>query len=862
MKAWVSLVLFASLFISSSIPGFGQRSVRNSEVLPAATTVFERVSVATDGDGALIRWEMNVETANAGFFVHRLTGKGFELVDEAMTVGSAARNRSESLYSTSYEIFDPQGGINTQYRVEAVTLSNQRILSEIVSPTYADARSSIAPDGRSIDEHRQAERFRPRELVSNRLSLPEDLATVVEQNVLEPDPETHKMVVGMPGAKIGIKREGLVRVMRAQLPAAIFDGTNSENWRLFTDGIEQPIIIGPGDSYIEFYGKGIDRVESDTRMYYLTNGPGLGKRMHTKVLRPLGGNIPVIGYRQLLEKKERNSYVNSIINGEPENYWGRVITNTPSTITFNVSSVDLEQRKVPLFLYMQGYSNTPHLVSVSVNGRALGTVSGNGVAPFFGQLNVNASNLVIGSNTLVLTSTTSSDFSLFDRVTLNYGRLYAADQGRTDFYTPGYRSVDVKNFASSSVRLFDTTYDGNVQQIVGLQIVPDGSTFTVKIPSHRASVYHAIEDSAILTPASVTVNNPSDLRNPINSANMVIISHSQADFMSAAQTWANYRSSAAGGGFSVQVIDVADIFDEFNYGVSSANSLNAFLRHAHQNWQTAPQYVLLIGDGSYDPRNYEGFGAWNTVPTKIVNLIYAESASDEALADFDGDGLAEMAIGRIPARTQNHINIMFNKMTAFETPAMQDLNRGSLFAYDLPLGFDFGAMSQMLRNELPATMPNVYVDRAQPNSQSALISAINDGRYVVNYSGHGSAGVWATTSFFANSTVSQLTNANSQSIFTTLTCLNGYFIRPDADSLAEVLIKAPNGGAAISWASTEKTTPDIQLMMGVRFFNQIKLGNIKRIGDLVRDSKTVIPGGSDVRLSWALFGDPATKVRQ
>lgn len=862
MKAWISLFLFASVFISGSLPVFGQRTVRTTVLPQQSSTVFERVNVVTDGDGALIRWEMATETANAGFFVHRLTGKGYELVDPVMTLGSAARDRNDAMYGTSYEIFDPMGGINTQYRIEAVSLSNSKVYSDIVSAGYSDARSSISPDGRTIEEHRAAERARPRELVTRKLSLPEELAAIVNSNLIEPDPDMHKFVTGLPAAKIGIKREGLVRVMRSQLPAAIFDGSNSENWRLFNEGNEQPIIVAPDDSYIEFYGKGIDRVESDTRMYYLINGPGLGKRMQTKVLRPLGGNVPVTGYRQLMEKKERTSFVSAIINGEMENYWGRVVTNSPTTITFNVSAVDLEQRKVPVFLYMQGYSNTPHAVSVSINGRALGTVTGNGIAPFFGQLNVNSSNLIEGSNSLVLASTTSSDFSLFDRITLNYGRLFAADQGKTDFYTPGYRSVDVKNFSTQSVRVFDTTFDGNAQQVINLPIVQEGGTYTVKIPSHRSAVYHAVQDSAILTPASVTVNNPSDLRNPINAATMVIISHSSAEFMAASETWANYRRSAQGGGFTVQVIDVADIFDEFNYGVSSAKSLNDFLLHAYQNWQTPPQYVLLMGDGSYDPRNYEGFGAWNTVPSKMVNLIYAESASDEALADFDNDGLAEMAIGRIPARTQNHITVMYNKMTEFETPAMQNLNRGSLFAYDLPLGFDFAAMSQMLRNELPITMPNAYIDRGQPNSQAALVNEMNQGRYIVNYSGHGSAGVWATTSFFANSTVPQLTNANNMSIVAALTCLNGYFIRPDADSLAEVLIKAPNGGAAIVWASTEKTTPDIQLMMGVRFFNQIKLGNIKRIGDLVRDAKVVIPGGSDVRLSWALFADPATKVRQ
>ena len=61
---------------------------------------------------------------------------------------------------------------------------------------------------------------------------------------------------------------------------------------------------------------------------------------------------------------------------------------------------------------------------------------------------------------------------------------------------------------------------------------------------------------------------------------------------------------------------------------------------------------LLLGDASYDRRNYLGFGYWDLVPTMNVSLIYEETGSDDALADLDHNGVAEMAIGRVPARSQ------------------------------------------------------------------------------------------------------------------------------------------------------------------------------------------------------------------
>ena len=46
-----------------------------------------------------------------------------------------------------------------------------------------------------------------------------------------------------------------------------------------------------------------------------------------------------------------------------------------------------------------------------------------------------------------------------------------------------------------------------------------------------------------------------------------------------------------------------------------------------------------------------GRGDSDFVPTRLIDTLLMETASDEWLADFDGDGLAEMALGRLPVRT-------------------------------------------------------------------------------------------------------------------------------------------------------------------------------------------------------------------
>ncbi len=234
------------------------------------------------------------------------------------------------------------------------------------------------------------------------------------------------------------------------------------------------------------------------------------------------------------------------------------------------------------------------------------------------------------------------------------------------------------------------------------------------------------------------------------------------------------------------------------------------------------------------------------------------------MADFNDDGLAEIAVGRIPARTTADVDLAFNKVMRFEQNASQSPARGAFFASDLPDGYDFEGSSQRLCEQLPASIPCSKVNRAEANAGANVVTAINSGKYIVNYSGHGNAGAWSVDAgFFSKSQAAQLNNGNNISIFTMLSCLNGYFIDPytSQTSLSEVLMENANGGAAATWASAGLTTPDIQEVMATRFYSQIGAGSLTRIGDLVNDAKTTISFGRDVRLSWVLLGDPTMKVR-
>ena len=236
----------------------------------------------------------------------------------------------------------------------------------------------------------------------------------------------HRWVVAQPGAKISVRSEGLYRVRLNELQSAapgIFTSSNTGNWRLFKEGVEQAIIVASDGSgpYLEFYGKPIDTRESDTRVYYLiADAANTGLRMERQKTLPDGG--PSISYTAVVEKKERSTYIGTMFNGDLENWWGRPITNVQTAVPVTLTSIDTTQPTATVYVKLQGWSltaNTPS-VRVTLNGTFLGDMNTqNYQVPFSAQFTVPSSILVEGTNNLGLTSNFASNTELFDTVQIS-----------------------------------------------------------------------------------------------------------------------------------------------------------------------------------------------------------------------------------------------------------------------------------------------------------------------------------------------------------------------------------------------------------------------------------------------------------
>jgi hypothetical protein len=142
--------------------------------------------------------------------------------------------------------------------------------------------------------------------------------------------------------------------------------------------------------------------------------------------------------------------------------------------------------------------------------------------------------------------------------------------------------------------------------------------------------------------------------------------------------------------------------------------------------------------------------------------------------------------------------------------------------------------------------------------KSQILAAINQGKTIVNYNGHGSVNQWRGN-ILTNGDAASMTNSQKLALFVMMTCLNGYFDDPVLDSLAESLLKA-SGGAAAVWASSAQSEPGAQEALNQELYRLLFSGSPITVGEAAARAKQVV-NDADVRRSWILFGDPAMRLK-
>jgi hypothetical protein len=760
-----------------------------------------------------------------------------------------------------------------------------------------------------------------------------------------------------------------------------------------------------------------------------------------------------LSFNDTLQIKERFNYNTQLAVGN--NFFGSTIsTNAGLTETLSIRNLESSaEGPARLDVSLQGLSLQAHQVNIFVNNTMIGTMN------FFGRdrpgqsFNVPVSLLSEGSNAIKFVATLPpSDFNAVDYIRLTYPHSYRAFNDSLRFSLRSTQSLNVDGFSIPNVRLIDISDPRNVK-VTRPIVASSGSAYAITVPSgpraKAGRIMYALPEGQFQTPAAFSLNQPSTLNATGNGADLLIIANQ--DFIPSIAPLVAQRQSQ---GLTVFVADVQDVYDEFSFGAHSSQALQDFLSHARSHWATAPRYVLLAGDASYDPRSHQAvamvrtqisqhvagafpnnthpgcadnnnnatdfaltlFGnphnsAFNTippcsdssgvvisqiysgvgdnggsltnsfielfnrgsspvnvngwsvqyasaaetswqvtsltnvtiqpghfylvqeagfggvfslptpdaignismsvtagkvalvsnttpltgtcptggaivdsvgygsaancfegsgptavsadfVPTKQVDTTFGAACSDDGLADFNNDGVPEIPVGRLPARTPAEADLMVSKIVSF---SKANVPQTALFVADAQGNYywNFESHSDDLANLVPQSIPKQKIYLAQQPSPAAceanIINTINQGLALVNYQGHGNVNVWSGASIFTNGDAHALTNGNRLPLVIVADCLNGLFDDPVLEGLAETLLKAPNGGAVAAYASSGETIPDGQQEMSVRVYQLLFGPQSMALGDVTKQAKTAT-NDLDVRRTWILLGDPSMKI--
>ena len=472
--------------------------------------------------------------------------------------------------------------------------------------------------------------------------------------------------------KIGIQSEGWYSVSQSELVAAGFNpNANVNTLQLWAEGVQQPLYIhgqtsgklsATGD--IEFYGTGIDTTWSLTRVYWLTWGQGSTLPVQSETLNRRGSFAPS-SFPFTIEWMPRTVYFAALLNGDADNFFGPVLdSGDPVTQPLTVSNYNAASAEMPsLAVTLQGGILGPHSVAVELNGYAAGTVTWNDLKEGVGTFAIPDSTLINGQNILTLTAGGSDDVSVVDNVQLTYPHTYTADSDYVKFTLQGGDLVTIGGFNNSAISVVDVTNPTAVTIVPGTTTHQGGSYAVTIVPQGAGTrTLLALTSAQIGQPVSVTANHPSSWHSAQAGYDMVMITDT-ALFGSSLTPLVKLRQSQ---GRKVAVIDVTDLYDEFNYGEKTPYALKNFLSTANTQWHLKPHFVLLAGDATFDPKNYLKQGNYDLVPTYLVDTSLLETASDDWFSDFSNTGLPQMAEGRLPVRTAAECSTQVNKIVTYD----------------------------------------------------------------------------------------------------------------------------------------------------------------------------------------------------
>jgi hypothetical protein len=331
-------------------------------------------------------------------------------------------------------------------------------------------------------------------------------------------------------------------------------------------------------------------------------------------------------------------------------------------------------------------------------------------------------------------------------------------------------------------------------------------------------------------------------------------------------------------GFSVKIVTVEDVADDFGFGRNDPTAIRNFIKFAHSNWNPQPQYILLAGNGYYDYRNISGeysvnwvpafeISAGNNISSRATDDFYVDVTFVSSLGSID----AQIPIGRFPADTPAELAAMVNKTIRSELnfkPGLWRLNTLMIADDEFRGGgssefFFLVAMEDLVNDYLPSELWEFklyereypFVGNDRPAATRQLINWMNQGSRLVVFYGHGNDQQWTHENLLNfQRDMGSIKNKDKLPIFAGWSMLYKY---DDLhEGILQNLLKRENSGFSAIFSSNRQSFAFQNEVLIESFIQKLFNDAQGVIGIAVMMAKT---SGANSQ-KYHLLGDPALKL--
>ena len=631
---------------------------------------------------------------------------------------------------------------------------------------------------------------------------------------------------------------------------------------------------------------------SDTAWYFINTDIGAGKRINSQAQSSLTAThvVDVFDDYGFIENDEENFLKSG------RRWFGNRMESS-SSFSFNMSFAGSTAGPHKLISNLVARNTIATSFGISVNGlsfnQSVNALGGVGYLDTYAKENesVFTINGNLASTNVTVTRQTSSSIGWIDYLIFNVKKSLNYSGSPLSFRAQDVTGVgNIAEFrissASSALKVWEVT---NAYDVKEQAYTTSGSQISFIQAADSLRNYVVFNpNSSFNSPIPMGGVNNQNLHGTAQ-VDMIIVS--DPGFLSSAETLANHHRDADG--MQVIVTTPQQIYNEFSSGAQDISAIRNFVRMFYlraSNESELPKYLLLMGDGSYDPRNRIANNQ-NRIPTyestESLNPI-GSYCSDDFFGFMDptegtniqsvGAGLLDIGVGRFPVNSVEECNQVVNKIINYtsDRSCMNDWRNIVAFIADDEDNGDHvkqaEAVSALINQNYPVyNIDKIYLDAYQQESGAGgqrypqvnidIDNRINRGALMVNYAGHGGEQSLALERVITIDDINTLDGLNNLPLFMTATCEFSRFDNPEFTSAGEYVMLNPNGGGIALFTTVRLTFSSSNANLNRNIMDTVfatQNGQHLRLGDILRIGKNAPSTGSSFNnRSFALLGDPA-----